>query len=394
MTSPPAVPPAAAPLSSNLATGTTDKPKPRLGSLRALWPFVRVHGGLFALWLVALAVASAATLSLPVAFRQMIDDGFSSGSNVDRAFLFLFVVAVVLALASAARFYFVSLLGERVVADLRKQLYGHLIGLGADFHDRTRSGELVSRLSADSELLRNVVGTSMSVALRSTVTVIGSLTMLFITSPRLAAFALIGIPLAVLPIILGSRRLEKASRASQDRVADANTLASETLGAVRTVQAHAREPYEQGRFGDAVAVAVETARRRIRAQAWVTAAAITLVFGAIVLVLWSGAHDVIGGRMTAGTLAQFVLYALVGGGSVGALAEVWNDLQRASGGMGRIAELLQETSEINAPLDAKRLLTPLHGDIRFDNVVFRYPARPDLPALDGFDLEIRPGETV
>jgi len=234
----------------------------------------------------------------------------------------------------------------------------------------------------------------MSVALRSTVTVIGSLTMLFVTSPRLAAFALVGIPLAVLPIILGSRRLEKASRASQDRVADANTLASETLGAVRTVQAHAREPYEQGRFGAAVAVAVETARKRIRAQAWVTAAAITLVFGAIVLVLWSGAHDVIGGRMSAGTLAQFVLYALVGGGSVGALAEVWNDLQRASGGMGRIAELLQETSEINAPEHPRTLPTPLRGDIRFDNVVFHYPSRPDLPALDGFDLEVRPGETV
>ncbi|HEX7801438.1 MAG TPA: ABC transporter transmembrane domain-containing protein [Pseudoxanthomonas sp.] len=381
--------------SATAASGSTSpKPKPRLGSLRALWPFVRRHGGLFGLWLVALAVASAATLSLPVAFRQMIDNGFSSGSNVDRAFLFLFVVAVVLALASAARFYFVSLLGERVVADLRKQLYGHLIGLGAGFHDRTRSGELVSRLSADSELLRNVVGTSMSVALRSTVTVIGSLTMLFITSPRLAAFALVGIPLAVLPIVLGSRRLEKASRASQDRVADANTLASETLGAVRTVQAHAREPYEQGRFGAAVAVAVETARKRIRAQAWVTAAAITLVFGAIVLVLWSGAHDVIGGRMSAGTLAQFVLYALVGGGSVGALAEVWNDLQRASGGMGRIAELLQETSEINAPAHPRTLPAPLQGDIRFDNVVFHYPSRPDLPALDGFDLEVRPGETV
>ena len=376
------------------ASSASAKTKPKLGSLRALWPFVRQHRGLFGAWLVALAVASAATLSLPVAFRQMIDNGFSSGSNVDRAFLFLFVVAVVLALASAARFYFVSLLGERVVADLRKQLYGHLISLGAAFHDRTRSGELVSRLSADSELLRNVVGTSMSVALRSTVTVIGSLTMLFVTSPRLAAFALIGIPLAVLPIILGSRRLEKASRASQDRVADANTLASETLGAVRTVQAHAREPYEQERFGTAVAVAVETARKRIRAQAWVTAAAITLVFGAIVLVLWSGAHDVIGGRMSAGTLAQFVLYALVGGGSVGALAEVWNDLQRASGGMGRIAELLQETSEIAAPDLPRALPVPLHGDIRFDNVVFHYPSRPDLPALDGFDLEVRPGETV
>jgi len=366
----------------------------RLGSLRALWPFVRLHSGLFAAWLGALALASAATLSLPVAFRRMIDDGFSSGSNVDRAFLFLFVVALVLALASAARFYFVSLLGERVVADLRRQLYGHLIGLGAGFHDRTRSGELVSRLSADSELLRSVVATSMSVALRSTVTVLGSVAMMFVTSPRLAAFALVGIPLAVLPIVAGSRRLEKASRASQDRVADANTLANETLGAVRTVQAHANEAWERGRFGAAVDVAVETARKRIRAQAWVTAGAITLVFGAIVLVLWSGAHDVIEGSMTAGTLAQFVLYALIGGGSVGALAEVWNELQRASGGMGRISELLQERPDIAAPLAPHALAVPVRGDIRFQDVVFHYPSRPDLPALDHFDLHVQPGETV
>ena len=368
--------------------------KPKLGSLRALWPFVYRHSTLFFAWLVALAVASAATLSLPVAFRHMIDSGFSSGSNVDRAFLFLFLVAVVLALASAARFYFVSLLGERVVADLRQQLYGHLIGLDAEFHDRTRSGELISRLSADSELLRTVVATSMSVALRSSVTVVGSLAMMFVTSPRLAAYALIGIPLAVLPIVLGGRRLAKASRASQDRVADANTLANETLGAVSTVQAHAREPYERGRFSAAVAVAVETARKRIRAQAWVTAAAITLIFGAIVLVLWSGAHDVINGQMSAGTLAQFVLYALIGGGSVGALAEVWNELQRASGGMGRITELLQETSAIRAPAHPRHLPSPVRGHIRFDQVVFHYPSRPDLPALDGFDLQVKPGETV
>ena len=368
--------------------------KPKLGSLRALWPFVYRHSTLFFAWLVALTVASAATLSLPVAFRHMIDSGFSSGSNVDRAFLFLFLVAVVLALASAARFYFVSLLGERVVADLRQQLYGHLIGLDAEFHDRTRSGELISRLSADSELLRTVVATSMSVALRSSVTVVGSLAMMFVTSPRLAAYALIGIPLAVLPIVLGGRRLAKASRASQDRVADANTLANETLGAVSTVQAHAREPYERGRFSAAVAVAVETARKRIRAQAWVTAAAITLVFGAIVLVLWSGAHDVINGQMSAGTLAQFVLYALIGGGSVGALAEVWNELQRASGGMGRITELLQETSAIRAPAHPRHLPSPVRGHIRFDQVVFHYPSRPDLPALDGFDLQVKPGETV
>lgn len=370
------------------------KPKAKLGTLRALWPFVRQHGGLFTAWLLALALASAATLSLPVAFRQMIDNGFTDGANINRAFLFLFVVAVVLALASAARFYFVSLLGEKVVADLRGQLYGHLIGLDAEFHDRTRSGELVSRLSADSELLRTVVATSMSVALRSSVTVIGSLAMLFVTSPRLAAFALIGIPLAVLPIVLGARRLEKASRASQDRVADANTLASETLGAVRTVQAHAREPYERGRFGAAIATAVETARRRIRAQAWVTAAAITLIFGAITLVLWSGAHDVIDGTMSAGTLGQFVLYALIGGGSVGALAEVWNELQRAAGGMGRIAELLNETPAIRAPGTPRTLPAPVTGEIRFDNVSFHYPSRPDLPALDDFDLTVHPGETV
>ena len=378
------------------ATDTPDpsKPKAKLGTLRALWPFVRQHAGLFAAWLCALGLASAATLSFPVAFKQMIDGGFHSGGNIDRVFLGVFIVVLVLAIASAARFYFVSLLGERVVADLRRQLYGHLVGLDAEFHDRTRSGELVSRLSADSELLRSVVGSSMSVALRSSITVIGSIVMLFVTSPKLAAYALVGIPLAVLPIVLGARRLEKASRASQDRVADANTLASETLGAVRTVQAHAREPYELKRFGDAVSVAVETARKRIRAQSLVTATVITLVFGAVVLVLWSGAHDVIGGRMTTGELGQFVFYALIGGGSVGALAEVWNELQRAAGGMGRIAELLNETPTIRAPAAPRRLPAPVKGEIRFDNVSFHYPSRPDLPALDDFDLTVNPGETV
>ena len=378
------------------ATDTPDpsKSKAKLGTLRALWPFVRQHAGLFAAWLCALALASAATLSFPVAFKQMIDGGFHSGGNIDRVFLGVFIVVLVLAIASAARFYFVSLLGERVVADLRRQLYGHLIGLDAEFHDRTRSGELVSRLSADSELLRSVVGSSMSVALRSSITVIGSIVMLFVTSPKLAAYALVGIPLAVLPIVLGARRLEKASRASQDRVADANTLASETLGAVRTVQAHAREPYELKRFGDAVSVAVETARKRIRAQSLVTATVITLVFGAVVLVLWSGAHDVIGGRMTTGELGQFVFYALIGGGSVGALAEVWNELQRAAGGMGRIAELLNETPTIRAPAAPRRLPAPVKGEIRFDNVSFHYPSRPDLPALDDFNLTVNPGETV
>jgi len=366
----------------------------RLGSLSTLWPFVRRHAGLFSAWLVALAVSSVATLSLPVAVRQMIDHGFTSGGQINKAFALLFLVAVVLALATAARFFFVSLLGEKVVADLRSRLYAHLITLGAGFHDRSRSGELVSRLTADSELLRSVIGSTMSVALRSSVTVVGSLVMLFVTSPHLAAWSLVGIPLAVLPIIIGARRLRNIARASQDRIADANSLASETLGAVRTVQAHAREPYERGRFNAALGDAIGAARRRIRAQSIVTASAIVLVFGAIVGVLWLGAHEVIDGNMSAGTLGQFVLYALIGGGSVGALAEVWNELQRASGGMGRIAELLQEDVEITAPAHPTPLPQPLRGEIRFEEVVFHYPQRPDTAALDHVDLHVRPGETV
>lgn len=324
----------------------------------------------------------------------MIDHGFSSGGQINRAFALLMLVAVVLALATAARFYFVSLLGEKVVADLRSRLYAHLIQLGAGFHDRSRSGELVSRLTADSELLRSVVGSTMSVALRSSVTVVGSLAMLFVTSPRLAAWSLLGIPLAVLPIIIGARKLRAVARSSQDRIADANSLASETLGAVRTVQAHAREPYERGRFDKALGDAIGAARRRIGAQSLVTASAILLVFGAIVGVLWLGAHDVIDGRLSAGTLGQFVLYALIGGGSVGALAEVWNELQRAAGGMGRIGELLQEDIEIRAPTQPLTLPQPLRGEIRFDEVVFHYPQRPDQAALDHFNLHVRPGETV
>ena len=382
------------PRGNPMAQAPAEVPKAPIGTLRALWPFVLRQRGLFAAWMLALAVSSAATLSLPVAVKRMIDHGFSSAGNIDRAFLGLFAVAVVLALASASRFYFVSLLGERVVADLRQRLYAHLVALDAGFHDRNRSGELVSRLTADAELLRSVVGSSMSVALRSSVTVLGSLAMLFVTQPRLAAYALVGIPLAVLPIVLGGRRIQKVSRASQDRVADANALATEALGAVRTVQAHAREPYERGRFAAAVAIAIETARKRIRSQAIVTAVAITLIFGAITLVLWSGAHDVIAGRMTAGTLGQFVLYALIGGGSVGALAEVWNELQRAAGGMGRINELLQESPAIRAPAHPAALPAPLRGEVSLRAVTFHYPARPDLPALEDFSLDVAPGETV
>lgn len=370
--------------------------KAPIGSLRALWPFVRRHRRLFVAWLLALAVSSSASLSLPVAFRTMIDDGFSSGSigSIDRAFLLLFVVALLLAVGTAARFFFVSLLGERVVADLRTQLYAHLISLDAGFYDRTRSGELVSRLTSDVELVRNIIGSVMSIALRSSITAIGAMVMLFVTSPKLAAWALVGIPAAVVPVIFGARRIRKISRSSQDRIADANALATETLGAVRTVQAHARETYESGRFANAVANAVDTARKRIGAQALMTGTTITLFFGAITLVLWSGAHDVLAGRMTAGTLIQFVLYALFCGGSVAALAEVWNELQKAAGGMGRINDLLQETTGIVAPERPLSLPSPVRGEIAFDNVTFHYPQRLDATALEGFSLRVQSGETV
>ena len=368
--------------------------KAPIGTLRALWPFIQQHLGLFSAWLVALACSSTATLSLPVAFRQMIDHGFQSGANIDRTFGFVLVVIVALALATAARYFFVTLLGEKVVADLRTRLYAHLLGLDAGFYDRSRSGELVSRLTADAELLRSVIASSMSVALRSSVTVIGSMVMLFVTSPKLAAWALLGIPLAVAPIVIGARRIQKVSRASQDRIADANTLATEALGAVRTVQAHSREGYERSRYAQAMASAVATARKRIGAQATVTAIAISLIFGAVILVLWSGAHDVINGQLSAGALGQFVMYAMIGGGSVGALAEVWNELQKAAGGMGRIHELLQEQSSITAPAQPQLLPAPVRGEIVFENVSFHYPQRPDAAALEGFTLRVNPGETV
>jgi len=367
-----------------------------IGSLRALWPFVRRHTGLLVAWLAALAVSSTAALTLPLAFRTMIDRGFvaGSGSDIDRAFLLLFAVALLLALGTALRFFFVTLLGERVVADLRRRLYAHLIGLDAGFHERNRSGELVSRLTADVELIRNLVGSAMSVALRSTITMLGSVVMLFVTSPRLAAWALVGIPAVVLPIVIAARWAQQVSRSSQDRVADANALATETLGAVRTVQSHAREQYERGRFDAAVARAVDAARRRIGLQAGITGVVIVLFFAAITLVLWTGAHDVNAGRMSLGTLAQFVLYAMFAGGSVAALAETWNELQRATGGMSRIDELLAERAAIVAPQAAVPLPLPLHGEIRFDAVSFRYPSRPEHPALADFSLHVRPGETI
>lgn len=371
-----------------------ETPRQKLLSLRGLLPFLRPHRVMLVAWLAALAVSSSATLFFPVAFKHMIDQGFVRGTSVDRWFILLFLVAVVLALATAARFYFVSLLGERVIADLRQTLYGHLLSLDQSFFERTRSGELLSRLSADAELLRSVVGSSMSIALRSAITVVGSAVMLAITSPRLAGLALIGIPLIVLPMALSGRRVRGAAKDSQDRVADANARAGETFNAMHTVQSYAREPFERERFSNAVQRSLAAARKRIRMQSLLTAGVIVIVFGAITTVLWVGAKDVIAGTMSAGLLVQFLLYALIGAGSVGALTEVWSEVQRASGGMERINELLGEVSQQAVPAHPKPLAHPVRGDLRLEHVRFNYPTRPDTAALDDFSLHVAPGETV
>jgi len=371
-------------------------PRQRLTSLRGLLPFLRPHRTLVVGWLLALAVSSSATLVLPWAFRQVVDQitHGAQDAGIDRWFLFLLGVAIVMAIATGARFFFVSLLGERVIADLRRSLYSHLLSLDQSFFERTRSGELISRLAADAELLRSVVGSSMSIALRSTITVVGSAVMLVVTSPHLAGLTLIGIPLIVLPVALAGRRVRGAAKDSQDRVADANARAGETFNSMHTVQSYAREDFERGRFDQAVMRSLGAALKRIRMQSLLTATAMTLFLGAIVAVLWVGAHQVAANTLSGGTLVQFLFYAGIGAGSVGALTEVFNDVQRASGGMARINELFGEDSHLSVPAAPTPLPSPLRGELRLDNVTFHYPTRPDAAALSEFNLLVRPGETV
>jgi ATP-binding cassette subfamily B protein len=371
-------------------------PSRRLSALRLLLPYFRTYRGLLLGWLGFLVLSSLATLSLPLAVRVMIDHGFAHAdpASIDRSFVGLFVVAMVLAVATAARYFCVSLLGERVVADLRRKLYSHLLTLDQAFYERTRVGELISRLGSDTELVQTVVSSSMSVALRSVVTAVGGAAMLVTTSPRLAGYAALVIPLVILPIVLAGRRQQKLARANQDRIADAAAIANETLNAVYAVQAYAREPVEVARYDGAIARAVATARRRIGQRAGLTALVILLIFGAITLALWAGARSVMGGTLGAGVLSQFVLYAVISAGSIGGLTEVWSEISRASGALERIGELLATSAGIASPAKPATLVKPVRGEIRFDGVEFRYPTRPDAPTLHDFSLRIAPGETV
>lgn len=375
---------------------TDTSPKRRLGALRQLWPFLKPHRALAIGWLVFLGISSAATLVLPMAVRHMIDQGFGaeSAATINTTFLGLFGVALVLAASTAARYFCITLLGERALASMRSKLYAHVIRLDVGFFERSRVGELISRLGTDTEVVQALIGSGISVALRSTVTLIGAVVAMVWTIPRLAGFTALVIPAMMLPILLFGRRVRKLSRASQDRLADAAAIANETLNAAPAVKAYAREDIESTRYGGAIARALATARKRIGTRSLLTATVIVLMFGAITLVLWIGARDVLAGNLTAGLLSQFVLYAIFAAGSVASLSEVWGDVLRAAGAMERIGELFHERAEITNPATPTPLPKPMSGALRFEQVSFNYPTRPDAPALHDFNLQIHPGETV
>ena len=344
----------------------------------------------------ALLVAAAATLSVPLAFRQLIDHGFSGESSVHGYFLALLALAVVLATATALRFYSVSWLGERVTADLRRAVFGSVLRQDPVFFETLKSGEVLSRLSADTTLIQTLVGTSLSLGLRNSLLLTGALIMMLITSTTLALVIIGLLALVVLPIIAFGRRVRRLSRDSQDRVADASALAGETLGAIQVVQAFGREQFETDRFTESANQAFGAAVRRIRARSALTALAIVLVFSAIVFVLWMGARSVIAGDMSGGQLAQFILYAAILGGATGAIAEVLGDIQRAAGATERLLELLESQPRIASPAHPRTrpVSDPRGASVQFESVAFHYPSRPGQAALASVSFTISPGETV
>lgn len=367
-----------------------------LAALATLWPFLRPYRRSIALAFGFLLLAAGATLALPRAVGQMIDHGFSpaDAAFIDRYFLALIALAAVLATAAALRFYFVTRIGEQVIADLRCALFEHLLRQETEFFDSTPTGALLSRLGTDTELIQTVIGSSASVAARNLLMLCGALVMLFITSPKLSLLIVLGIPLVVAPILLFGQRVQRLSRQSQERLAEGAGIAGEVFGAIETVQAYAREPEEAQRYGAAVLATLATARRRIAARALLTAVVILLVFGAVTVVLWVGAKAVLAGTMSGGELSQFVLYAVIAAGATGAISEVWGDVQRAAGASERIAEWLSRRPQITDPPHSPTLPLRLEARVQFEAVEFRYPSRPDVAALRDIDLDIRPGSTV
>ena len=379
------------------ATPDTARPiRAKLAPLAELAPFVRPHLKLVLLALVALAVAAGASLVLPIAARQVIDHGFHGGAatQVSRYFLGLLAVTTIIGFASASRYYLVTWIGERVVADVRRRVFDHVLGLSTEFFERTRTGELLSRLSADTTLVQSVVGSSASFTLRSIVLAIGAAIMMGITSPKLMALALLGVPMVIAAITLMGRKVRGLSRAAQDRIADTAALASEVLNAMPTVQAYTHEPIDRQRYGEATESAFASGIRRTRVRAWMTAAVFIIIGASIVGVLWIGARDVLAARMTPGQLSQFVLYAVILASSVGALSELWGEIQRAAGATERLMEILATEPVIAAPAAPLHVANPVRGELAFSAVTFRYPTRLDHAALLDFSLKVSAGEAL
>ena len=377
-----------------------DLPPPeqrKLSNLTLLWGFVRAYPGHLAAALVALAVAALATLAIPRGLKQVVDNGFAAGSDpasIAPYFYGLLGVVAVLAVATAFRFYFVSWIGERVVADLRKSVHRHLLTLDPVFFEENRPAEIASRLTSDTAVIEQVVATSASLALRNAAMGIGGIILMFSEAPKLTGLMLLVIPLTMLPIIFLGRRVRNVSRTSQDRIASLGTMAAEVLGAIKIVQAFTQEGREAARFGDAVETAFDTAKKRIRLRAGMTALVIGLIFGAITLVLWQGALDVISGHLSGGTIAAFIFYAVIVAGAFGTLTEVYGDFMRAAGASGRMRELLAARPGIRAPEKPLALPVPARGAMALDHVTFHYPSRPEDAALIDFSLDVAAGETV
>lgn len=373
-----------------------EKTSRRIGDLAMVWRHAANYPRQIAFAGLALLMTSAATIGIPYGFKRVIDRGFGPGESgsVAASFHYLLMIVVVLALATAVRFYYVSWLGERVVADIRTNVQRHLLRLTPRFFEENRPSEIASRLTSDTALIEQVVGSTVSIALRNTFTGIGGLIYLFAISPKLAGMLMIGIPLIILPIALLGKRVRNYSRTSQDRVADVGSIATETLGAMKVVQAFGQEDREAARFADAVGATFAAARARIMLRAVMTAIVIGLVFGSITLVLWEGAIDVAAGRISGGAIAAFVLTGGIVAGAFGALTEVYGDLLRGAGAAGRLSELLREKPEIAPPANPVALPQPPRGALAFEGVQFHYPTRRDVAALNGFSLDVKPGETV
>jgi ATP-binding cassette subfamily B protein len=379
-----------------LPTQTLTGRTPPLRDLALLWRYVRPYRRRLAAALVALVIAAGCFLVLGQGLRQVIDSGFTQRDPgaLDRALFLLLGVIVVMASATYTRFYLVSWLGERVVADLRADVFSHLLTLSPAFFEQQRTGDMISRLTADSALLEQVVGTSVSLAARNLLMGAGSLVLLALTSLKLTLLVLLMVPVVIAPIALFGRRVRRLSRASQDRVADLGAYVDEALHEIRTVQAYGHEDADRALFGTRLAAAFDTARRRIRQRAALIAAVILLVFGGVGVILWIGGHDVLGGRLTAGDLSAFVFYSALVAGAAAAISEVAGDLQRGAGAAERLLEILRTVPQVTVPQRPEPLPAAARGAIEFDNVTFYYPARPHQPALDRFSLRVAPGEKL